>query len=218
MKPNPITSTELWLAEIALFAAILMQISVGYIGPGFLLVPHYPTIVVEVALAVIIGIGAKRRHLGKAVLHGPLTFLLLALLSAANIISFVLVALSLITSSLSFTGPEVLISALAIFLTNIIVFAFWYWEIDSPGLSGHRWSKQDMDFLFTQQEPGTNYPEWRSRFIDYLYISVTNAINFASADTRPLTHKAKALMALQALISVFTLALVLARSVSILGQ
>src|SRR5882724_1538962 len=148
MKPNPITSSELWLAETALFGAILLQIGVGFIGPGLLLDPHYPTIVVEVALAIIIGIGAKRRHLGKTVLHGPLTFLLLALLSAANIISFVLVASSLITSTLSFTGPEVLVSALAIFLTNIIVFSFWYWEIDSPGLSGRRWSKHDMDFQF----------------------------------------------------------------------
>ncbi|MGC1176754.1 MAG: hypothetical protein WA843_01680 [Candidatus Saccharimonadales bacterium] len=44
-----------------------------------------------------------------------------------------------------------------------------------------------------------------------------NAVNFAPADTRPLTRQAKALMASQSLVSVFTLALVIARSVSILG-
>lgn len=218
MKIPPITSRELWLAQTALFVAILLQVGVGLIGPGLNFDPHYLIIGAEAALAVIIGIGARRRHLNQAILHGPLTFLLLGLLSAANVVSFILVATSLISSTLSFTGPEVLISALAIFLTNIIVFSFWYWEIDSPGLSGHRWSKYDMDFQFTQQEPGSRFPEWRPGFVDYLYLSVINAINFAPADTRPLSHKAKSLMAIQAMLSVFTLALVLARSVSILGQ
>lgn len=218
MKRHPITTRELWIAQVALFVAILLQISVGVIGPGLSFDPHSVIIVVEIALAIIIGIGARRRHLGKAILHGPLTFLLLAILSMANVVSFVLVATSLIGSALSFSGPEVLTSALAIFLTNIIVFAFWYWEIDSPGLSGHRWSKHDMDFQFTQQEAASLFHGWRPGFVDYLYLSVTNAINFAPADARPLTHKAKALMAIQAMLSVFTLALVLARSVSILGQ
>lgn len=98
------------------------------------------------------------------------------------------------------------------------MFALWYWEIDSPGLSGRKWSKHDQDFQFTQQDPGNTFPSWQPTFIDYLYLSLTNAINFAPADARPLTPQAKALMGTQALVSVFTLALVVARSVSILGS
>lgn len=63
---------------------------------------------------------------------------------------------------------------------------------------------------------GGDFPDWQPQFGDYLYLSITNATNFAPADVRPLTLQAKALMAIQSLISVFTLALVLARSVNIL--
>jgi uncharacterized membrane protein len=94
----------------------------------------------------------------------------------------------------------------------------WYWEIDSPGLSGKRWSKHDKDFQFTQQDMKSEFPNWSPEFGDYLYLSVTNALNFAPADTRPITRQAKYLMAGQAVVSVFTLALVIARSVSILGS
>jgi uncharacterized membrane protein len=93
----------------------------------------------------------------------------------------------------------------------------WYWEIDSPGLTRTHWSKHNKDFQFTQQDMQTEFPSWQPQFLDYLFLSVSNAVNFAPADTRPLTHQAKMLMSSQSLISVFTLALVVARSVSILG-
>ena len=102
--------------------------------------------------------------------------------------------------------------------TNDIVFALWYWEIDSPALTRSKWSRSDQDFLFPQQENKDKFEGWRPQFLDYLYLSVTNAINFAPAEAKPLTHGAKMLMATQALVSVFTLALVIARSVNILGS
>jgi len=219
MKIHPITSRELVLAEGALFLAILLQIAVGVLGPGSFQGPHYIIIAAEIALALIVGFMSGRRHLGKGALHRPLAFLLLALLSIANIVSFIIIAGMLIATQTHFTGIELLVSALAIFVTNIIVFAFWYWEIDSPGLSGTNWSKHRLDFLFTQQEPQHDeFKDWQPGFADYLYLSLTNAINFAPADAKPLTIKAKALMGVQAMLSVLTLALVLARSVSILGQ
>ena len=112
---------------------------------------------------------------------------------------------------------QLLSAALAIFVTNIIVYALWYWEIDSPGLTRKRWSKFDKDFQFTQQDLPNEFPDWQPEFLDYLYLAITNAINFAPADTRPITRQAKMLMASQAIVSVFTLALVIARSVSILS-
>ena len=68
-----------------------------------------------------------------------------------------------------------------------------------------------------QQDRPKEFKDWRPTYLDYLYLSVTNAINFAPADTKPVTHAAKLLMGTQALVSVFTLALVVARSVSIIG-
>lgn len=218
MNLHPITRQDLWLAEGALCVAIALQIAVGAIGPGLTYGPQYLIIATEIALAIIISFSAGKRHLDSNLLHRPLSYLLLGLISAANISSFVLVARLLITTSAHLSGEELLVSAVAIFLTNIIVFSLWYWEIDSPGLSGKKWSKHDKDFQFTQQDLEKDFPNWRPTLADYLYLSVTNAINFAPADTRPLTTGAKALMGVQALVSVFTLALVLARSVSVLGQ
>lgn len=216
MKAHPITSRELWAAQAALGVAIILQVVVWAINRELTYGPHHLIVVTEVALAVIIGFTARQRHI-LAKSHKVFATGLLALISLANITSFFLVARLLITNGQGLSGRELLAAALAIFLTNIIVFALWYWEIDSPGLSGHKWSKHDKDFQFTQHDLQRDFPSWQPGFVDYLYLSVTNAINFAPADARPITHQAKMLMGTQALVSVFTLALVLARSISILG-
>ena len=218
MKIHPISRGELWFAQIALFIAILLQVFAWAINPELTYGPHNLIIITEVALSVIIGLSAGSRHLRSNRVYRTLSFLLLGLISLANIVSFFLVArLLIITDGLLLSGRDLLVSALAIFLTNIIVFALWYWEIDSPGLTGSKWSKHDKDFQFTQQDISDDFPDWQPSFIDYLYLSVTNAINFAAADARPITIGAKSLMGTQALVSVFTLALILARSVSILN-
>jgi uncharacterized membrane protein len=197
--------------------AIALQGLVWKINDELLIGPQYLIIPAEIMLVVLIGFTANMQKVRKLGIHHGIAVALLGLLSMANLSSLILVLHSLIISHVAITGTELLTSAIAIFMTNIIVYALWYWEIDSPGLSGRRWSKQDKDIQFTQQDMRKDFPTWQPAFFDYLYVSTTNAINFASADVRPLTHAAKLLMGSQALISIFTLALVIARSVSILG-
>jgi uncharacterized membrane protein len=217
MKIHPIERKELWLAQAALFVAILLQVAAWVINPELTYGPHNLIVGTEIALAIMLGLTAGRRHLQKSALYRNLSFILLGLISFANITSFVLVARLLIFDSGILSGRELLLAALAIFITNIIIFALWYWEIDSPGLSGRRWSKHDKDFQFTQQDIGKDFVNWQPSFIDYLYLSTTNAINFAPADSRPISAQAKILMGTQALVSAFTVALILARSISIIG-
>lgn len=217
MKVHPIGRSEMWSAQLALFVAILLQVAAWAINPELTYGPHNVIVGTEIVLALILGLTAGKRHLRGSSLYRTLSFLLLGLISLANIVSIVLVAQLLLTNIQDLSGREILVAALAIFLTNIIIFALWYWEIDSPGLTGTKWSKHDKDFQFIQQDIGKEFEDWQPTFIDYLYLSVTNAINFAPADSRPITHQAKCLMGAQALISVFTLALILARSISILG-
>jgi len=217
MSVYKITNKELWLAECALSVAILLQSVVWILNRSLTYGPHGLIVITEIILAVIIGLTAGINHTQTRQLYRTTAFLLLGLISAANIGSFFLVARLLILGGVDLSGRELLVAALAIFITNIIVFALWYWEVDSPGLSGHKWSKHDKDFQFIQQDLAKDFPRWQPGFVDYLYLSLTNAINFAPADTRPITHQAKCLMGIQALVSVFTLALIIARSVSILG-
>ena len=219
MKHRPhITRSELLLAQLALYIAISLQLSTWLISGNLNYGPHPLIIISEVALAVIIGFSARKPRLLSRTIYRSLSFALLGLISIENVSAIAVVTNLLITQSDFVTGYDLLASAIAIFLTNIIVFSLWYWEIDSPGLSGRKWSRHDKDFQFTQQDMRKDFPKWQPSYPDYLYLSITNAINFAAADTKPLTLQAKALMASQALVSVFTLALVVARSVSILGQ
>lgn len=217
-RHHPIGKKELWLAQFGLILAIGLQLLTRHIGSDVLPGSQYMIIGTELALAVVIGLTVNRHKAHLWGLYHFLSVMLLGLITLANISALIYVLHSLIVTHAALTGGELLASAIAIFMTNIIVFALWYWEIDSPGLTRTLWSKYDKDFQFTQYEIKNEYPDWQPQFGDYLYLSLTNAINFGSSDTKPITLQAKGLMAAQSLISVFTLALLIARSVTILGS
>ncbi|MEI6755414.1 MAG: hypothetical protein WCK80_00130 [bacterium] len=212
-----IKNTELIQAQATLFIAIALQVAAARISNTLLPQAHYTIIAVEVFLAAVLGLLATSRKSQARALDHNVSVVFLAILTVANIIALSAVLKALIVENKITDGKQLLASAVVIFFTNIIVFCLWYWEIDSPGLSGKRWSKHDKDFQFTQQDMKSEFPNWSPEFGDYLYLSVTNALNFAPADCRPITRQAKYLMAAQSVVSVFTLALVIARSVSILG-
>lgn len=213
---SKISKGELFQAQAALILAVFLQIVVWRANHGFTSGQFF-MILAELSLIAVISFSSSIKTFHSRSVHRFAAISLLLLMSAANVASLIVVIDSLIGSTYDGSGLQLLSSALAIFLTNIIVFGLWYWEVDSPGFTLRRWSPKEKDFQFTQQDLAHEFPNWKPEFFDYLYLSVTNAINFASADAKPLTRWAKALMGIQAIISVFTLALVLARSVSILG-
>lgn len=213
---KPIAPREIVHAQIALLLAIGLQFLVWRINDQLANVPLY-IIFGEIIMALLLGFTATTKTSRSRSFHHTAAIALIAFISAINIGSLIFVVHSLIFGHNFLSGIQLLSSAIAIFLTNIIVYAIWYWEIDSPGLTRTKWSKHDKDFQFTQQDIPKEFPGWRPEFIDYIYLSTTNAVNFAPADSKPLTKTAKMLMASQALISVFTLALLIARSVNILG-
>ena len=99
-----------------------------------------------------------------------------------------------------------------------MIFGLWYWEIDRGG-PGRRAGGEDgpPDFLFPQMSDDAIEPaNWRPQFIDYLYVSLTNAAAFSPTDTMPLSHTAKMVMGLQSIISIVTIGLIISRAVNIL--
>jgi uncharacterized membrane protein len=206
---QPIKHNELWHAEATLFVAIILQLS---ISKDLVVGPRYMVAVLLTLLVVSVAFTAPRRHISRSGTHITIATLLIGLVSLANAGELALLTKALINGS-SIPGRSLLSGALAIFLTNIIVFALWYWELDSPGLTGRRRRTKD-DFQFPQQQnPGS----WNPTFFDYLYVSITNSTAFSPTDTMPLTHFAKSLMSIQALIALITVVLVTARAVNILG-
>lgn len=204
---HPIRRKELWIAELTLLIAAGLQLT---ISKDLIIGPKYMVASLLLLLIVAVAFTAPKRHIGKATQHVTLATLLIAIVSIANAGELALLTSALINDS-DIPGKTLLSGALAIFLTNIIVFGLWYWELDSPGLSGRHKERPD-DFQFPSAAGG-HVP----LFFDYLYLSLTNSTAFSPTDTMPLTHTAKALMSVQALISLLTVVLVTARAVNILG-
>lgn len=142
----------------------------------------------------------------------------IAIVNAANVASLGLLVRALVTPGNKEGGWGLLISAAAVWLTNILVFGLWFWELDRGGPQARiNASKRNADFLFPQMITPACAPRgWLPWFADYLYLAFTNATAFSPADTMPLTTSAKLLMTSEALISLLTIALVAARAVGIL--
>ncbi len=145
--------------------------------------------------------------------------ILIALISVANITSLILVLDFLLSQNRHLDGRTLIYSAISIFITNIIMFGLWYWEMDGGGPGGRGTHRPPVDFLFPQMTASaavTEQPNWQPTFFDYLYVSVTNATAFSPTDAVPLSHRAKFLMTLQGMASLLTVALVAARAINIL--
>lgn len=214
--PMKLLRREILQAQIALAVAVLLQIVVWRVNHGVFSDFQYLVVLVELALVVFLGgtIGAKNVRV--RTFHHNTATALIGTISVANFASLAVVIYALLSGELT-DGVALLGSAIAIFFTNVIVYALWYWEIDSPGLTNRRWTSSDKDFQFTQQNLPKEFPSWKPEFIDYLFISIINSLNGANTGAQVLTRQAKLLMATQAIISIFTLALVVARAVGILG-
>ena len=128
-------------------------------------------------------------------------------------------------------APELLLAALQVWVANVIGFALLYWELDRGGpVVRTMWARTELpaaDLRFPQDEDHTAVAEvaarssavmdWTPRFVDYFYTSLSNSMAFSASDAIPLSQRIKLLMGLQAFGGFVILALVIARSVGILG-
>ncbi|HET9721801.1 MAG TPA: hypothetical protein VFP32_02115 [Candidatus Saccharimonadales bacterium] len=211
---HPISRTELWHAQAIVLMAIVLQLS---LPSSLRLGPKFTIAILEFALLFAITFTAPRRHSTTATLNKAISTILIGLVSLANGGQLALLIKALLDNS-TLPGRALLTGALAIFITNIIMFGLWYWEFDSPGLSGVKKHDSSPQFQFpNMQDEMRRINKWEPTFFDYLYISITNSTAFSPTDTMPLTHATKALMSVQALISLLTVVLVTARAVNILG-
>jgi uncharacterized membrane protein len=142
---------------------------------------------------------------------------LIALTTVANVVSLAELIHALLYGTKA-GGRSLVYASVPIWLTNVIVFGLWYWELDRGGPSARQRTKHRRpDFLFPQMSTPGSAPGWTPNFLDYLYTSFTNATAFSPTDTMPLTAWAKLLMMLQSLASLVTVAVVVSRAVNILS-
>lgn len=142
---------------------------------------------------------------------------LVVTMSLANLISVVRLINALLDGHVN-DARMLLLAGGSIWLTNVVVFALWYWECDRGGPGARAEAKYHIpDFMFPQMsDPALAAPHWAASFFDYLFTSFTNSSAFSPTDVLPLTRWAKALMMLQSSTSLIVVALVIARAVNIL--
>jgi hypothetical protein len=122
-------------------------------------------------------------------------------------------------------SPQALLrSAAVLWVTNVLVFASWYWRLDAGGPHRRdlRAAHTDGAFLFPQMISNASPPAaagehaWRPGFVDYLFLAFTTSTAFSPTDTPVLSRWAKLMMMVQAMISFTTVAILAARAVNIL--
>lgn len=120
--------------------------------------------------------------------------------------------------------PILLRSALALWIVNILVFALWYWRLDAggPNARDDRHVHERGAFLFPpmtlddERRADLGLTHWRPQFIDYLFLAFNHSTAFSPTDTAILSRWAKALVMIQAGVSLMAVTLLAARAVNIL--
>ncbi len=212
--PPPAAAEAFWPIQATVLVAIGLQIGLSErltVGPSWL-VPALEGVLL-IGLSMATPRQLEHEHMGRRRAAIALT----ALVSAANVFSLVELTHYLLHKTPP-NGQELIVSGMLIWLTNFLIFALWYWEVDRGG-PGRRAAGHDgpPDFLFPQMSDDRIEPlYWRPQFIDYLYVSLTNATAFSPTDTMPLTPMAKSIMGVQSIVSLVTIGLVVSRAVNIL--
>jgi uncharacterized membrane protein len=216
--PPPPAAEPLWPAQATVLAAIVLQLTLPErltVGPAWL-VPS-----LEGALLIGMFFASPMRLEHENALRRWAVSGLTAFVSAANIYSLGALTHYLLHHELlkeKHTPRDLIVAGVLIWLTNFLIFALWYWQIDRGG-PGRRAAGNDgpPDFLFPQMSDDRIEPrDWRPQFVDYLYVSLTNATAFSPTDTLPLTPIVKIIMGVQSLVSLVTLGLIISRAVNIL--
>jgi uncharacterized membrane protein len=211
--PPPARSEPHWPPQLTILVAIVLQIVLpDRVVPG----PRWLLPGLEALVLLMLFVASPQRVVGEHTLRRRLALGVTALVSIANAISLGLLVSNLLHRNPS-TGEQLIVAGVLIWMTNILLFGLWFWEVDRGG-PGRRAAAHDgpPDFLFPQMPDDRLAPEWRPIFLDYLYVSLTNAFAFSPTDTMPLTVMTKSLMGVQSLVSLVTIGLVVARAVNIL--
>jgi hypothetical protein len=205
-----------WPAAIALFAVGSLRLALPAsfsAGPNWLLL----AVVAGLILPTIWALYRRFEQLNKV-----LGYILISIVTADMIWSLdhLVAAIPLHKES----PVEMLRSAAALWTTNILVFASWYWRLDAggPRERERRGVHTDGAFLFPQMtldqqaKKAMGEERWSPGFVDYLFLAFNTSTAFSPTDSPVLSPWAKLLMMVQALISFATVALLAARAVNIL--
>jgi hypothetical protein len=206
----------LWPEQLAVLAVILLSLTLPdelTVGPTWLL----PA--VEGVLFLGLVATTPRRRGREPPRRRHLRIGLVSLLSAGNIASLFFLA-RFGVSVQRVNGHALLGGGVVLWLTSVVLFSLWYWEMDRGGpVQRDADPHGRVDFVFPQMQDARWAPrDWAPRLPDFLYLSFVNAATFGPPESHfPITGVAKLVMSLQSLGALATDTLIVARSVNLLN-
>jgi hypothetical protein len=210
---KPIVREPRWPAFIAMMAAASLYLA---LPEPLSLGPSWGLLAIIFVLMIPLAVSARR---GRYDVSRILTFTANGIITVAMIASLGILIYGIPKHTES---PQALLrSASALWFTNVLVFALWYWKLDAGGPLGRESSRERLNssFLFPQMMASAQDEQtarWSPNFIDYLFLAFNTSTAFSPTDTAVLSRWAKMGMMLQSLISLTIVALLAARAVNIL--
>jgi len=191
----------------------------------YLALPPYLTVGPRLIFPLIIGLLlvplVASRRFGRHRMNHAVGLAVNVVLTIAMVVSLWLLVAALPGQKES--GPQLILSAASLWLTNVLVFALWYWRLDAGGPNARDRREQHTRgaFLFPQmtirpRDGEDEAPRWAPQFVDYLFLAFNTSTAFSPTDTPVLTRWSKLLMMVQSIISLTVIALLAGRAVNIL--
>jgi uncharacterized membrane protein len=211
---RPHAGEHRWPVSSVVVVVIALQFS---LPKSLSLSLQFPICVSEALLLIaLLLINPKRisRHVPSVRFLG---ILLIGMMMMSNTASAIKLIDAIISRGVT-DARTLLLSGGSIWMTNVVVFGLWYWELDRGGPGKRAQALHPYpDFMFPQMSDPLYAPKtWHPKFFDYLYTSFTNASAFSPTDVMPLSRWAKALMLVQSMTALLIVGLVIARAVNIL--
>jgi len=205
-----------WPVTLSVLVAIVLQVLL----PQHLTqpLPRWLLPALEAALLAGLSIANPVRIERRGPAARAASIALILLISVANAASAVLLIRAIVEGRAGSSAGPLLATGASVWATNVIAFGLWYWEFDRGGpVRRALGTFRHADLMFPQMTaPELAAPDWEPRFVDYLYMSFTNATAFSPTDVMPLARWAKLTMLVQSAVSLAIGALVIARAVNIL--
>ena len=205
-----------WPMALAVLTAVVLQVA---LPDRHVVHPTYLFPISEVILLVALILGDPGRIDRTSNVLRRLTIVLILILTIDNLLAVVTLVDGILDGSKKDTATVLLGTGVAIWLTNVIVFSLWYWELDRGGPAARATG--------TDSAPAFTFPEmqssdivgrdWQPQYVDYLYLAFTNATAFSPTDTLPIRSWAKMMMLVQSAVSLVTGIMVISRAVNILN-
>ncbi len=210
-QPSRATNETRWPAAIAIVGLGGSSLALpDFLVPG----PRWlvPILVAVLLVPAILAHASGRHRLEQVLGYGISVVVTLALVAS-------LVSLVLVMARHQQPPAELLRSATVLWITNILVFALWYWRLDAggPHARDRRGGHTAGAFFFPQMMEGAplERPVWSPNFVDYLFLAFCTSTAFSPTDTPVLSRWAKLLTMVQSSISLVCIAILAAHAVGL---